>query len=43
MKVKIIKYFRDLKLVHNKLVDPLCNIKEKQRKASLFRSHTLIS
>lgn len=27
LKVKIVKYFRDLKLVHTKLVDPLCNIK----------------
>ena len=34
MKVKIVKYFRDLKLVHNKLVDPLCNIKEKETEKS---------
>lgn len=30
LKVKTVKYFKGLMLVHNKLVDPLYSIKEKE-------------
>ena len=36
MKVKIVRYFRDLKLVHNKLVDLLYSTKEKETEKSVF-------
>lgn len=39
LKVKIIKYFRDLKLVHNKLVDPPVQYQEnKQRKPAVLEA-----
>ncbi|TKC48324.1 hypothetical protein EI555_014566 [Monodon monoceros] len=34
LKVKTVKYFRGLMLVHNKLVDPLCTMKEKETEKS---------